>query len=55
MSPEPLKAPIKASRGEFELLYMMKDYVGRLSSSQIQIMKIALKIEDDIKSERGIR
>ena len=50
-----LKAPINASREEFELLYMMKDYVGNLTSSQIQLMKIALKIQDEIKSERGIR
>lgn len=50
-----LKAPNNASREEFELLYMMKDYVGNLTSSQIQLMKIALKIEDEIKLERGIQ
>jgi len=49
-----LRAPNNASREEFELLYMMKDYVGNLTSSQIQLMKMALKIEDEIKSERGI-
>lgn len=50
-----LKAPIKASREEFELLYMMKDYVGNLTSSQIQLLKMALQIEDEMKSERGIQ